>query len=125
MKRRLELEKIILGTLLNNCTVNFYPNARCCLTEDMFSVEQHKRIWRYIQEFNEKMGDFSFLDIYKEYKDYDLCTYMAGLLQYDFVVKKMNYNEGEWQKEIQGCVPKYTDVTFDDYITELIKRVYA
>ena len=131
MDRRQEIENIIIGTLL--CSTednNFYTNCRCCITDDMFSDDVNRRIFRMVAEMNakgqEEINPYTILMAYGD-DVLDICYRMCELCtEYSFIHKKVQFNERQfliWC--LYGYRPKYTEVKFDDYINKFIQIVFS
>ena len=94
----------------------------------MFSSEIHKEIYSLIINALKFGGKSSLYDLFVLYPDKvsALIPYISYLACFeDFEIKKMNYNENQWLKSLEkGGVPRYTNVVFDDYVSEFIKLVF-
>lgn len=131
MTRRQEVENIIIGTLLSSDSQdNFFESCRCCITEDMFSDEVNRRLFRMVSEMN-KAGNpetdpYSILMTYgDEVKDivYRMCELSC---EFSFLHKKTQYNERQFLIWVSyGFKPNYTHVTFDDYVNRFIQLVFS
>ena len=130
MGRRQELEKIIIGTLLD-CTEdeNYFVDCRCCVTEEMMTDEVNRRIFHLISEMNEKGKTMTDpLGIFNEYGQQvaDLVPVMCELVtDYSFKYKKAMLNEGAWlRSEYMGADFNPSCVEFSDYVNGFIKYVF-
>lgn len=126
MDRREQIERIIIGTILNSVIGNDYmKDCRSCITADMFRDERHKRIYSDVLF----MKDTGYVDISpKDLLDFDsslvdLTSYMCELATEEyFEIKKFYYNRRLSYQDTTR--PNYTRVTFGDYITKFIQLVY-
>lgn len=130
MSRRVELEKIIIGTLMeSDGERNYFDDCRCAISQEMFSDEVCRRLYGYISQMNQDgMPDTrpcSILEVYGEQvKDIavdmlEICT------DYSFIHKKMEFNERRYLATIVTGHPfRRTDVEFSDYVTQFLKLVY-
>lgn len=131
MSRRQEVENIIIGTLLeSNWRKNYYDDCRCVVSQEMFEDETNRRLYGIISEMNMR-GDIetdpsSIFDAYGS-EVLDILPAMLELVtEYSFIHKKVEYNEREFRKSAAyGCKPRYTEVTFTDYVNLFLKMVYG
>ena len=121
MTRKEEVERIILGTLLNNR--NVLSECTGSITLDMFSNDDNKRIYAKIVEYS----NYIFSDITPaSIIDYDnsmidLAQYMCELASdYDFETKKLRYNTNLYYYSKEQY-PNYTTVEFSDYVTRFVQ----
>ena len=126
MSRRIELENIIIGTLLDDVgDERFIADCRSCITKEMFSDETNRRIYGYIMELSAKGEDYTPLGIYSHYGQSvtDLVPAMVEkAAEYSFVHKKSLYNERKWLgAQVFGIKPRYTFIQFSDYVMAFIK----
>lgn len=130
MERRVELENIIIGTLLeSDGQKNWYEDCRCSITADMFTDEVNRRIYSYISEMNAKgITDTRPSSIFDEYGEQvvDIVSRMCELCnEYSFIHKKIQYNELRYLTQIEyGVKVQYTDVKFTDYVYGFINQVF-
>lgn len=130
MSRKLEIENIIIGTLL--CSTqddNFFRSCRSSVNERMFSDEVNRRIFRMVAEMNAQgMQEVNPLTVYERYgkEVEDICYRMCELSsQYSFLHRKTQYNERQFLLyHGYGQEPNYTNVTFDDYVNRFIQNYY-
>ena len=127
MKRIEKLEKIIVGTLLESgFRENYFDDCRCCITADMFTDKVCRRVYGIVSEMNAKgmteTDPKSIVDTYGD-KVLDILPDMLELVvDYSFVHLKMEHNEKEFRKaSAWGVTPKYTYVTFQDYVSAFLK----
>ena len=127
MDRRQEIERIIIGTILNSFEDKSYlMSCRSCITSEMFKDERH----RVIYENAVKMSSLGMKTITPadmiEY-DPELITMAAYLCELatdcHFDMKKYEYNRVIWYTATNNR-PRYTNVTFDDYVTRFIQLVF-
>lgn len=126
MSRRIELENIIIGTLLDDVGDEHYVNdCRSFITKEMFEDETNRTLYGYIMELSAKGEDYSPLGIYSHYGQsvMDLVPAMVEkVTDYSFVHKKSLYNERQWLgSQVFGIKPTYTDIRFSDYVMAFIK----
>ena len=126
MSRRIELENIIIGTLLDDVGDEHYVNdCRSFITKEMFEDETNRTLYGYIMELSAKGEDYSPLGIYSHYGQSvtDLVPAMVEkVTDYSFVHKKSLYNERQWLgSQVFGVKPAYTDIRFSDYVMAFIK----
>lgn len=126
MSRRIELENIIIGTLLDDVGDEHYVNdCRSFITKEMFEDETNRALYGYIMELSAKGMDYSPLGIYSHYGQSvtDLVPAMVEkVTDYSFVHKKSLYNERQWLgSQVFGVKPIYTDIRFSDYVMAFIK----
>ena len=131
MSRRQEIENIIIGTLLSStCGDDYFASCRCCITEDMFADEMNRRIYRIVAEMSAQgcteINPGSVLELYGD-QVADMCYHMCELAtEYSFLHKKVQYNERQFLNWCSyGIRPRYTEVTFDDYINRFIQIVFS
>ena len=112
MDRREQIERIIIGTILNSVIGNDYmKDCRSCITADMFRDERHKRIYSDVLF----MKDTGYVDISpKDLLDFDsslvdLTSYMCELATEEYF-------------EIKNCNVYNNDTGKYDHGFELIKR---
>lgn len=111
MSRKKQIEDIVVATLINN-KEKYWPSARCCLTPDMFSgINQN--LYRDMMK-GEPMDLLSLNDRYPEH----IGEIVAISIDDDFDYKIWEYN---FNQRMFSQNPKYSLVTFDDYITKLIQ----
>lgn len=126
MDRRQEIERIVIGTILNSTKANdFIGSCRCCITPDMFSDERHQDIYKAAIALkslgNDDINPLSvWLACPNLPADY-LCELAAD---WSYEAKRYYYN-----RNIYYCDPKknkrYTRVTFDDYINRFMELVIS
>ncbi len=120
MSRKEEIERIIIGTLLSGREV--FAECASNITPDMFSNDDNRRIYCKILEMRDKV--FCDLSPYSvvsyDSSMADVAAYMSELVdEYDFEMKKMRYNLNLYLTGTDER-PKYTTVTFSDYVTRFI-----
>ena len=130
MDRRQELENIIIGTLLESKDgVNYYDDCRCAITEDMFLDEDNRRIYALIVEMNrnghEATDPCSIFEVYGA-EVLDIMPHMCEMCtEWSMIYKKWYYNETQYlSSEFGDADPKYTDVSFSDFVGWFVKLVY-
>jgi hypothetical protein len=127
MTRREELERIIIGTLLNSFgDANWYDSCKSCITEGMFSDERNRRIYSTIQRMKKDIfSDITPLDVINYDPSLsDLSVYMCELAgDWYFEIKKYYYNRKLLYSNVPN--PKLTRVTFQDYITRFVTLVFT
>lgn len=128
MTRREEIEDIIIGTLLNSNKENdYYEQVRYCVTADMFSNGKNRRIYEIIVKMRKDgLTDTCPSDIYA-YNSSLSCGFVAYMCElatdYYFFTKKLKYNR--WINLNDTSIHKrYTNVSFDDYVSRLIKLAF-
>lgn len=126
MTKKQRLEKIIIGTLLDNN--NHYEACRCCVIQDMFSNPTLARIYGLIVQMRNEGAKLT--DPYSIYERYgeqvaDIVGEMCSLCQeYSFEFMKLRYNECKWFEHLIYCVPQVvTSVSFEYYVSEFLKEV--
>ncbi|MDY4668057.1 MAG: DnaB-like helicase N-terminal domain-containing protein [Prevotella sp.] len=126
MKRRQQIERIIIGTLLNSDeNLNYFNSVKSSVTKDMFTDDRNKKLYDIIVRMNQSGITRTWPDAIFEYQNRnmpaDMVAYMVELaVDWYFLAKKINYNECVWM--FDDCKRKrYTYVTFDDYVTRLIQ----
>lgn len=130
MTRRQEIESIIIGTILSShLGEDYLKDCKSCITADMFCDERNSLIYSKAVEMYSKG--------FSEITPYTLVNYDSSLLpvapymcevadDWYFESKKTSYN----LKLYYGCTngterPKYTRVTFSDYVTRFVQLVYS
>jgi len=130
MHRRLEIENIIIGTIVTTYEGrDYFQHCRYCLTPDMFSVEVNRRLYIIVSEMYESgCRDINPLTIMETYGDKaeDIMVRMVELnTDFDFMHMKTMYNERQYLIFAgYGIEPKYTNVQFTDYINRFISLVF-
>lgn len=130
MDRREQIERIIIGTLLSSDSqLNFYNYVKCSITSDMFRDNRNRRLFEMITEMNQQgIVDTNPYNIYMKYGEAvtDLLYYMCeNAMEWCYFHRKVEYNERQWLiYQSYGIRPKYTNVTFEDYINRFITLVF-
>ena len=126
MDRKKELENIIIGSLVNDFD-EYYPSCRCSITPEMFSDDFLGKIYSIMSKM-EKAGVEVNLCTLWQYPEStlngDQLSDLCGLVvDYDFNHKKYMYNRSV---ELFGKSkrPKYTHVTFDDYVNKFVQMYF-
>lgn len=131
MDRRMQLENIIIGTLLeSDDEKNYFDDCRCCLTPDMFKDDTNRRIFQMVAEMNAKgvtnTDPSNILAVYGDSVIDIICDMTERVNEYSFVYKMAVHNEMTWMRYyVDGTLPKYSQVTFTDYVNKFIEIVYA
>lgn len=129
MTRREQLEKIIIGTLLESTEQRNYYDDCHCLSPDMFQDDKNRRIFGIIVDMN-RQGKVNTTpcDIFNEYNEavFDIAADMCELCtDYSFIHLKTEYNERHFMAScVFGVEYTRTDVQFEDYVKQFIKLVY-
>lgn len=127
MTRRQEIEKIIIGTLLNTFDTDWFADCSYCITADMFTDERNAAIYSAIIEYrktdDKSITPYHLCELDKELLP--LAGYMLDLTgDYYFLAKKVDYNESVWiARLIDGKRYRYTDVKFTDYVAKFLEMV--
>lgn len=130
MHRRLEIENIIIGTIVTTYEGrDYFRHCRYCITPDMFSDEVNRRLYIIVSEMYESgRRDINPLTIMETYGDKaeDIMVRMVELsTDFDFMHMKTMYNERQYLIFAgYGIEPKYTNVQFTDYINRFISLVF-
>lgn len=111
MSRKKQIEDIVIATLINNKD-KYWPSVRCCLTPDMFTG-----INRCLYEDMMNGMSMDLLSLNDRYPD-DISEIVGISIDDDFDYKIWEYN---FVQRVFSQRPKYSLVTFDDYITKLIQ----
>lgn len=130
MSRRANIEKIIIGTLLESKGNENYYDYCSCLVADMFQDATNRRIFELIADMNAMgMKETTPYDILKEYgeKVMDIVCDMVDLCtDYSFIKLKTDYNELRYLENLMlGVNHKGTNVTFIDYIKIFAQLAYS
>lgn len=129
MKVRERLEHIIVGTLLDPSGQKYWDNCKCQVTDDMFSNETDRRIFRLIREMHDKGKDCNVYSIFEEYGEsvMDILNDMVTLsTDYAFDIIKVRMNERVYLTNIirEMNIPYFIE-NFDDYLVRFINIVYG
>lgn len=126
MGRKVELENIIIGTLLDDVGDEYYiDECRSCITKDMFSDQVNKRIYDLVMEQYAKGEDTTPLGLYQAYGQ-SVVDIIPDILEkvtdYSFTHKKSFYNKRQWlAAEIFDIIPQFTDIQFSDYVNAFVQ----
>lgn len=127
MKRQQEIEKIIIGTLLNTFDTDWFADCCYCITADMFKDEQNSKIYSTICEYRKTNGNIITPYHICEFDSemYTLAPYMIELaVNFDFLTKKVLFNENVWiSRQLGWTRCRYTEVKFSDYVAKFIDYV--
>ncbi len=126
MDRRQEIERIVLGTILNSSKENDYmANCRCCITADMFDTEQHQEIYKTALQLKsagmDEVSPFTVWSANQSLAPEYLCE-LAD--EWYFELKKYLYNRQVYYFDTKRN-KRYTRVTFDDYINRFMELVFS
>ena len=112
MSRRVEIEEIIVGTLLANGD-EYWPCVRCCVTAGMFTDALCRELFSMFAS-----GERSLAAFCRGRTAEGAGEVLRLLIDRDFVWLKAWHNE---MQHLFSDRPRYTGVTFDDYVTRLVK----
>ena len=127
MTRRLEIENIIIGTLLNSFETDWFADCGYCITADMFIDERNAKIYSAIRECRKtgvkEITPHSLMEFDKTLTP--LAGHMSGLsINHSFAVSKARYNEAVWmERQNGGARYQYTSVQFSDYVAKFLEMV--
>lgn len=127
MTRRQEIEKIIIGTLLNSFETDWFADCGYCITADMFIDERNAKIYSAIRECRKtgvkEITPHSLMEFDKTLAS--LAGHMAGLAtNHNFTTSKVRYNETVWlERQNSGERYQYTSVRFSDYVAKFLEMV--
>lgn len=128
MERRQQIERIIIGTLLNACgNDDTFSSVKDCITPAMFSDERLGKIFALISSLKQKGFERTTpYELFVEKKDeiLDILPFILELsIDYDFYVMKYEYNRNVYYTD-KNERKRFTYVNFDDYVTRFINLVY-
>lgn len=114
MSRKERIERIVIGSLLANKR-RYLPSVRSCVTEDMFS-DIRRDLYRDI------IGgrDLDLLCLKERYPN-DINDIVGMIVDDDFDTNLWEYNLNQ---RLFSEKPMYSRVTFDDYVSRLIRLSY-
>lgn len=130
MDRRVQIEKIIIGTLLESKGYeNWYDDCRCSVSADMFRDATNRRIFELVADMNARgKVETTPCDIMKEYGAavmdiacdmVDICT------EYSFIKLKTDYNEQRYIENLLfGVNHLATNIEFLDYVKKFVELSY-
>lgn len=127
MTRRLEIESIIIGTLLNSFETDWFADCGYCITADMFIDERNAKIYSAICECRKTgvkdITPHSLMGFDKTLTP--LAGHMSGLaINHSFAVSKARYNEAVWlERQARAERYQYTSVQFSDYVAKFLEMV--
>ena len=130
MCRRLELENIIIGTIVVTYEGrDYFKHCRYCLTPDMFSDEVNRRLFVIVSEMYEKgcrdINPLTIMETYGKEAEEIMIRMVELSTDSDFMHMKTMYNERQFLIYAgYGIEPKYTNVEFTDYINRFISLVF-
>ena len=129
MSRKVKLERIIIGSLLESVEGRNFFDDCCLISQDMFSDGLCHRLFGYIRDMNRKgIHDTRPSSVFTEYgaEVVDIVADMVGLCNdYSFIHLKTHYNERNYLAGvITGKDFGRTEVEFIDYVKQFVLTAY-
>ena len=115
MDRAQQIENIIIGSVLNDYD-EYWPSVRFCITADMLSDDMNKALFQKMRE-----GKTDIVTLTSGMPTDDLLKVFDLAAYNDFRTKKCLYNEDQF---LFSDSPKYTRVSFEDYINQFVKTYF-
>jgi len=116
MDRQQHIENIIIGTLVCHFQ-EYWPSVRCCITQEMITDNFNRQLYSQMS----KGGKIDIATLSTNLPKDDMLRLFDLIADCDFVYLKSNYNELQY---LFSPKPKYTNVTFDDYVAQFIKLYF-
>lgn len=116
MSRKQEIENIIIGTLINGYD-EYWDSVKYCITPNMISDDLNRRLFKEMSA-----GSKNLVELSHGKTDEETLRIVDLAADCDFDWKKWLYNS---RQHWFGNPPKYTDVTFDDYVSRFVKLYYG
>ena len=132
MDRRTQIERLIIGTLLNSTgNEEYFLSCRSCITADMFSDDRNARLYSLIRDMNiNGIRSTTPYDVADHCRKggvdiSDILSYMVEIsIDSHFEMKKYEYNRDVYHCDASRT-PRYTRVRFEDYINRFMQLVFS
>lgn len=118
--RRNELERIIIGSLMADF-YEYYPACQYCVTQEMFDDKMMRRLYGCMIRLHQDGTEVNISTIVESMNIVigEIVSYLCGIAAFEsFLHKKTEYNMNQ---ELFNKNPRFTNVTFDDYVRRFIK----
>ena len=118
VQRRIRIERIIVGSLIADFKAR-WPDVRCCVEPEMFHDDYCRSVFETILELEAQGAEVDIVTVWL----FRGGGHDEGIALFD--LSELNdFNSLKWNYDIECKVyhRKKRDITFADYVTQLIKN---
>lgn len=119
MNRKREIERMIVGSLLSDFD-EYYPMCQCGITADMFNDKMMRRVYGCMIQLHKEGMEVNISTVVERLNIFigEIVSDLCGIAAFEsFLHKKTEYNMNQ---ELFSKEPKYTEVTFEDYLKRFV-----